>query len=556
MTPLLTSVNLLPAFLQAQQSFLSAEDEATLNTLQLWFITGASLMLVLLVLWQILSNNRRSRMEKGIRADLEEARKNLEDSRAQAEAQAQNILKEAELKAGDVLLGARQEADRVQKEGQQELEHQRERLRTREDALTDRLNTLQKHLVDLQERGKACRAEEEELQKRRASLESNREELRRRQEKLSGSTAEEIRTQLLSEIRREMASEEAAMIRRQQEENRQQLQENARRMLLGAMQRLSSDSVRSGAVTVVALPNEEMKGRIIGKEGRNIRTLEQATGTNLLVDDVPQSVVISCFDPIRREVARRVLEKLMDDGRIHPSRVEELVAATREELDGEVLQAGKEAAESLSLFLSDNLLSMLGRLAFRYSFSQNVLQHSLEVGRMAGTLAAEMGMDAEMARRAGLLHDIGKAADAEAQGTHAALGAEILRRAGEDPRVINAVAAHHDEVPQEGPLAVLVQVCDTLSAARPGARSESTEFFLKRLENLERIGNSFEGVESCYALQGGRELRVLVKPQEISQEQAQILARDMAGKIQAEMRYPGQIRVTVIRETRCVEYAR
>ena len=300
-----------------------------------------------------------------------------------------------------------------------------------------------------------------------------------------------------------------------------------------------------------------MKGRIIGREGRNIRALEAATGVNILIDDTPEAVVISCFDPIRKEIARRLLEKLISDGRIHPTRIEELIKKIRKEIDEEVFDAGEKAVLDCGVQgVPKQIITLLGRLQFRFSFSQNVLKHSIETAAFMGTIAAELGLDEQKARRIGLFHDIGKAVDHEIEGTHAAIGADILRKHNEAKDVINAVAAHHEEVEGTSIYAVLANACDALSASRPGARSETTELYLKRLEQLENIANEFTGVESCFALQAGREIRVVVQPEKISEAQAQVLSRDICGRIEKEMNYPGQIKVTVIRETRSVDYAK
>jgi len=323
------------------------------------------------------------------------------------------------------------------------------------------------------------------------------------------------------------------------------------------MQRYAGDCAYERTTSTIPLPNEEMKGRIIGREGRNIRTIEAATGGNVLIDDTPEAVVISCFDPVRREIARITMERLVADGRIHPARVEEIVAKVRRDVEAEVAKAGQDAVTQLGVTrLRQNIVQLLGRLKYRYSFSQNVLMHSMEVASMMGVIAAQLGLDERKARRAGLLHDIGKAVDHEVEGTHAAIGADLLKRAGEEEDIVNAVAAHHEEVEKTSLMAILVQICDTLSASRPGARSETTELYLKRLEQLETIGNSFDGVETCFAIQAGRELRVIVQPEKISEDRATVLAREMAERIEKEMRYPGQVRVSIIRETRAIDYAK
>lgn len=539
----------------AQENFLSAKQEAELNTLQLWFITGASLMLVALVLWQILANNRRARLERTIKQTQEDAIKILEHSREQASTEAEAIRKEALIQAKETAISLR-DAEMAKLEGfRQEILKSKERLDSREDAFAERFADYQRRVAELDSRDEAGKAERQRLEEEREELDRERQRNSSELQRISGLSAEDARAELMETMRNSLAGEQAAMLKRMQDETTEELRSRGRQVMLTAMERYAGEALASAATSIVSLPSEEMKGRIIGRDGRNIRALEAATGTNILVDETPQSVVVSCFDPIRRMVAKRVLEKLIQDGRIHPSRVEELVEATRAEFEEELQKAGQAAAERFQILLPPQIHKLLGILKYRTSFSQSVLAHSIEVASLAGTIAAELGLDQSLAQRAGLLHDIGKAVDHERKGTHAALGADILKRAGEDPAVVNAVAAHHDEVDKTGPYAVLVQICDTISAARPGARSESTEFFVQRLENLERIGNSFPGVECCYATQAGRELRVVVKPSQVSEEEATILAHDLARKIEAEMRYPGQIRVSVLRETRATEYA-
>ena len=539
----------------AQENFLSAKQEAELNTLQLWFITGASLMLVALVLWQILANNRRARLERTIKQTQEDAIKILEHSREQASTEAEAIRKEALIQAKETAISLR-DAEMAKLEGfRQEILKSKERLDAREDAFAERFADYQRRVAELDSRDEAGKAERQRLEEEREELDRERQRNSSELQRISGLSAEDARAELMETMRNSLVGEQAAMLKRMQDETTEELRSRGRQVMLTAMERYAGEEVASAATSIVSLPSEEMKGRIIGRDGRNIRALEAATGTNILVDETPQSVVVSCFDPIRRMVAKRVLEKLIQDGRIHPSRVEELVEATRAEFEEELQKAGQAAAERFQILLPPQIHKLLGILKYRTSFSQSVLAHSIEVASLAGAIAAELGLDQSLAQRAGLLHDIGKAVDHERKGTHAALGADILKRAGEDPAVVNAVAAHHDEVDKMGPYAVLVQICDTISAARPGARSESTEFFVQRLENLERIGNSFPGVECCYATQAGRELRVVVKPSQVSEEEATILAHDLARKIEAEMRYPGQIRVSVLRETRATEYA-
>ena len=328
-------------------------------------------------------------------------------------------------------------------------------------------------------------------------------------------------------------------------------------MLTYAIQRYASDCTYERTTATIPLPNDEMKGRIIGREGRNIRAIEAATGVSILIDDTPEAVVISCFDPVRKEVARQLMEKLINDGRIHPTRVEELVRKISKELDEELYQVGEAAVLETGIQgVPPQIIKLLGRLKYRYSFSQNVLKHSLETAYFMGMIAAELGLDEKKAKRIGLFHDIGKAIDHEVEGPHAQIGADLLRKCNEAKDVVNAVAAHHGEVEPESLYDILINACDTLSASRPGARSETTELYLKRLEQLESIAHEFSGVESCFALQAGREVRVVVTPEKISEGEAQMLAKDICARIEKEMTYPGQIKVTIIRETRSVEYAK
>jgi ribonucrease Y len=374
---------------------------------------------------------------------------------------------------------------------------------------------------------------------------------------LSHLTEEEARTLFLKEVEKDALSDASVFTRHILEEARVRAEDKARRMLAIAIQRYAGDHTSETTTTSVALPSEELKGRIIGRDGRNIRAFEAATGVTVLIDDTPNAVVLSAFDPVRREVARTVMERLLADGRIHPTRIEEAVTKVQQEMDETILRFGEEAVVRVGLPpLHQELVKLLGSLKFRRSFSQNVLDHSVEVAHLAGLLASELGLDVIAAKRAGLLHDIGKAVNHEVEGTHAQAGAEIVKRFGEDEAVVSAVASHHDEVPKNGPLSILVGAADAISASRPGARSETMAIYLKRVEELERIGQSFAGVEKVYAVQAGRELRVFVQPDQIADDAAYTLARNLARKIESELHYPGQIRITVMRETRCVEFAK
>ncbi|MCX7591294.1 MAG: ribonuclease Y [Kiritimatiellae bacterium] len=477
----------------------------------------------------------------------------VEDAHREAAA----IRREAEVQAKAEVLKAVEEFEKSTKAKRKELETLEERLNQRELNLERKVAMIDKkeHLLD--EKLSGIEKQDAELKKQRAEVEKLIQQEREQLERIARMTQEEARNALLSRVEKEIRGEMGTLIRHLQEEARETAEREARKIVALAVQRFAAGHASEIMTSTVTLPSEDMKGRIIGRDGRNIRALESATGVNILIDDTPDAVVISGFDPVRREVAKLALESLIADGRIHPARIEEVVARIKDNMDETIRTAGESAATETGVQgVAPELIRALGRLKFRTSYSQNVLQHSLEVSHLMGVMAAELELDATLAKRIGLFHDIGKALDHAVEGSHALIGADLLKRHGEAALTVNAVAAHHEEVAAESLYALLAAAADAISSSRVGARSETTEIYLKRLEKLEQIARSFEGVSRSYAIQAGRELRVFVEPEKIDDAKAMVLAREITKKIANELQYPGQIRVLVIRETRCVEYAR
>ena len=444
----------------------------------------------------------------------------------------------------------RSEVERENKERRSELQRLERRLVQKEENLDKKLESYEKkeeHLIVQENKLRASQDKVDEL------FDKQTVEL----ERISGLTADDAKKELLSSVETEIKHETAVLIKDLEQQAKEEADKKAREIVSLAIQRCAADHVAETTVSVVALPNDEMKGRIIGREGRNIRTLETLTGIDLIIDDTPEAVIISGFDPVRREVARTALEKLINDGRIHPARIEEMVEKAQKEVEQKIKEAGEQATFETGVHgLHPELIKLLGRLKYRTSYGQNVLNHSIEVSHLAGIMAAELGVDVVLAKRAGLLHDIGKAIDHEMEGSHVEIGADIAKKYRETDPIINAIQAHHGDVEPTSVEAVLVAAADAVSAARPGARRETLESYLKRLTRLEEISESFAGVEKCFAVQAGREIRIMVKPDQIDDAESVLLARDIAKKIEAEMEYPGQIKVIIIRETRAVDYAK
>lgn len=509
-------------------------------------VYGSILALVVFALFTAYLIIRRSLAEQKIRVAQETAKRILEDAKRDAETKR----REAILEAKDESLKLRQDFDRETRERKGELSNLEKRLLQREESIDAREKNIE-------EARKKLKSAEDDIAKVKVLLEELRVQHLKELEKVSGLTREEGIKTLLKNLEKDVDREAAIMIKAKEEQLKKDADRMAKEILSTAIQRCAVDHVVESTVTVVELPNEEMKGRIIGREGRNIRAFETLTGVDLIVDDTPEAVIISGFDPVRRETARLTLIKLIADGRIHPSRVEEMYNKSKEELKATMWEQGERATFEADVHgLPPVLIQMLGRLRYRTSYGQNVLQHSIEVSKISGLIAAELGVNVKLAKRAGLLHDIGKAIDQETEGTHTKLGVTFAQKAGESDEVLHAIEAHHGDVEAKTAEAVIVAVADAISASRPGARRDTLEAYIKRLENLEKVACSFEGVEKCYAIQAGREVRIMVQPDKLDDVMATKLAYDVARKIEAELEYPGEVRVTVIRETRATDTAK
>lgn len=474
-----------------------------------------------------------------------------------AEREAAVATKEAKTAMKEERVELRAEVEKESREQRREIVALEKRILNKEEGLEKRLDTLDRKSGELETKERELARRSAGLERLKTESEALMTERRRALENISGMTAEEAGKAIFAQLETEVRRDSALRLKRIEDELVENAEKKGKWIITQAVQRCAADHVAETTVSVVQLPNDEMKGRIIGREGRNIRALESATGINIIIDDTPEAVILSGFDPVRREITRRALERLIVDGRIHPARIEEIVAKETEAMNETLKERGEEATFEADVHgLHPELVKLLGRLHFRTSYGQNVLRHSIEVCHLAGLMASELGTNPQEARRAGLLHDIGKAVNHEVEGSHAAIGHDLTKRFGENAVIANAAGAHHDEMAQETLTAALVQAADALSAARPGARRETVQSYVKRLEDLEKLADDFEGVEKSYAIQAGREVRVVVYPERVDDAQAQQLARDLARKVEAELVYPGQIKITIVRETRAVETAR
>ena len=500
------------------------------------------------VLW---ARNRR------VSAESDSARNTAARIIEEAKKDAAAIKKEAEIQAKDSVLKERAEFEREVRDTRRELQNQEKRLIGKEEGIDKRLESFDKRDSELARREQLLKAREKNIDEKVEECDRQIDDARRQLEQVAGLTREEAKRSLIDQMVEEAKHESAKRIRVIEEEAKEEAVRKSQKIVALAIERLAGDFVAERSVTVFPLPNDELKGKIIGREGRNIRALEAATGIDLIVDDTPETVVISGHNPIRREIARLSLEKLVSDGRIHPGRIEEVVRKSEQELDDAIREAGQKAIFDVGVHgVHPEIIKLLGRLKYRYSYAQNVLLHSIEAAFICGSMAAELGLNEKQARRAALLHDIGKAVDHEVEGSHAIIGAELARKYGESPKIVNAIAAHHEDVKAETILAPLVDAADALSGARPGARREMMETYTRRLEELERIVSEFKGVEKSYAVQAGREIRIMVQHDIVSDDEASRMAREVARRIENEMTYPGQVKVTVIREMRAVDYAK
>lgn len=509
-------------------------------------VLGLAAGLLITLVYHFKLRDEKKVLKKDHEKIIEEAKKDSE-----------RIKKEAQLEAKDVIYQVKAEAEKELKERRSELNHLDKRIRQKEEILEKKYEQHEKREHDLSKQERDFTQKERVLLEKEAKYEKMLKEQNQMLERISRLSSEEARQELLQKVQEESKFEAARLAKRIEDEARENAEKKAKEIIGFSVQRFSSDYVADNTVTAVSLPNDEMKGRIIGREGRNIRALEAATGVDLIVDDTPETVTISSFDPVRREIARLSLERLITDGRIHPTRIEEIVEKVNRDVEAHIREEGEKAIFDLGLSgIHPELVKLIGRLRYRTSYSQNVLQHSREVAYLAGMMAGELRTNIRLAKRAGILHDIGKAVDHEVEGSHQEIGANLAKKYGENNKVVNAILVHHGEGDPMTVEAALVASADALSAARPGVRKESIENYLKRIEKLEQMALAYQGVEKCYAIQAGREIRIIVKPEDVNDDMSSVISRELAKKIESEMSYPGQIKVTVIRESRYIEYAK
>lgn len=525
----------------------------------LYLIIGVAVVLVIAVIGIVATSNIQ--YKRGVRDGIEQRKQQAEAVMGSAEKEAERILEDAKkdaenvkktalVEAKDDIHKLRSDAEKEIKDRRAELSRQERRMQQKEESLDRKNDNFEKKNELLDQKLKKA---EETLNDAEAVKKSQMDVL----EKISEFTKEQAKEYILSKLENDLIHEKAVKISAYEQQLKDDCQDKAREMISLAISKCAADQVSESAVSVVPLPNDEMKGRIIGREGRNIRTLETLTGVDLIIDDTPEAITISCFDQVRREVARIAIEKLIADGRIHPTRIEEMVDKARREVEHRIRQEGERAVIETNVHgINHELVKLLGRLHYRTSYRQNVLDHSIEVAKLSGVLASELGVDANMARRAGLLHDIGKALTAEIEGSHVQIGVDVCKKYNENPNIIHAIEAHHNDVEPKTVIACIVQAADAISAARPGARSENYESYIKRLQKLEEICKSYQGVEKCFAVQAGREIRIMVTPEVINDEKMVIVARNIANQIEKEMDYPGQIKINLIRESRVTDYAK
>ena len=513
----------------------------------IWLVVGAIVGIAAgFIVTKYLANSSTKRA-------AEEAHNVVEDAKRQAD----TLRREAVVEAKDEALRLRQEAQAENKERLKEVRAAEQRVNQREESLDRRVESLDSREQSLDSREHQISSMQGQLERRQRDLDASEQEIGMRLQQVAGMTADEAKTELLDTLKDEVAHESAAIIRDSEARTKAEADKKARSILSLAIQRVAADHTAETTVSAIHIPSDDLKGRIIGREGLNIRSFEQLTGTNLIIDDTPECVTISCFDPVRREIGRVTMENLIADGRIHPARIEEMFGKAEKLVNQRVQEAGEQAAFDTGIHdLHPELVRTLGRLRYRTSYGQNVLNHSLEVAYLSGVMASELGLDPVPAKRAGLLHDLGKAVDHEVEGSHAVIGADLARRFGEKPSIVHAIEAHHNDVEPNSVLDVLVQAADAVSAARPGARKETLDAYIKRLEKLEEIANSYKGVERTYAIQAGREVRVMVEPDVVDEAQTTVLAHDIAKRIEDEMQYPGQVKVVVIRESRAIGIAK